>query len=99
MELVNDIAVIKVFEDMLDLNAGLRRDWFIGVAENPKQTLKEHKINTIEGEYFYEKLSSAVRAVFVKDYFIKQGVDGRRDKFDGSQTFVYIYKKTPSTIP
>jgi len=99
MELAQDMAVIKVFEEIIKLNLGLHGDWYIGVTDEPQKKLMEHEVDMVNGEFFHEHLSSAVRAVFVKDYFIKQGLDGQRDKFNKDHASVYIYKKNSRTIP
>jgi hypothetical protein len=90
---------IKTFEEIIQFNSGLPKDWYIGVTDHPLDELVDHRIILDRDNYFYETFSNALVPVFIKDHFLKSGVDGIRKKFDNKFTSVYLYKKTTHSIP
>ena len=90
---------IKSFEEVIKFNLGIASDWYIDVTDHPKDELLDHRIKLHGDTFFYETFSNALLPVFIKDYFLKLGVDGIRKKFDNKFTSVYIYKKTTHSVP
>ena len=90
---------IKNFEEVINFNPGLPGDWYIDVTDNPQEVLVDHKIRLNRDVYFYETFSNAFVPVFIKDHFLRFGVDGVRRIFDSKSTSVFLYKKTTNSIP
>ena len=77
-------------------------DWYVGIADNPKETLFEkHKIDPEQDIWMYKQALSFAACKTVQRYFLDTlKTDGEPAcEATESTDCVYLYKKSPRTVP
>lgn len=89
------LAYIKEF-------GGNFQEWYIGIAENPKQEMfTRHGVNQSDDIWLYKQALTFTACKTVQQYFVNTlKVDGQLlEKGDENTDCVYLYKKSSRTKP
>lgn len=78
---------------------GQRRDWYVGIAADPKQRLfKDHNVTEGSGSYIALEASSTAEAREIEQTYLDAGFDGGAGGGDNNTNWVYAYLKVPGTV-
>lgn len=94
------LTLVKEVTDFVNQNGGVFRDWYAGIATNPKQRLfNEHNVKE-NGLWICTKNPCATDTIArqIEKTLLNLGFDGGTGGGDSSTKHVYVYKKTPYTI-
>ena len=92
--MTDEATIIKHFESYISRNGGGYPDWYVGIAEAPKNRLfEDHNVGEKGGKWIYEDAGSRSAAETVEAYFVKTrstkgGLGGGSD----STKSVYAYR-------
>jgi len=92
------VAEIKAY---IDENGGIYRQWYVGIATDPKDRLfNDHNVRQNGDAWIHRDAGSASVAREIENYFLEQlGTDGGPGGGDDSTRYVYAYKKVAHTKP
>ena len=77
---------------------GSYRDWYVGIASNPRDRLfNDHNVDEKGGSWIYKDAGSESAARQVESYFIDKGCKGGGGGGDASTRYVYAYRITSTT--
>ena len=85
---------ITNFESYIRKNGGVYRQWYVGVATDPKKRLfNDHNVNEKNDSWIYsDHLGTDAVARMVEDYFLRKGCIGGPGGGDSSSCYAYAYK-------
>lgn len=92
----------NIINDILNYirrNGGRFRDWYVGIASNPKARLfTDHNVRQHRGLWIHSAdLGSEAAARKVEQYLLSLGCRGGPGGGDWGSRYVYAYKVTPLT--
>lgn len=77
-------------------------DWYVGISDNPKEALFDrHKLDPTQDIWMYKQALSFTACRTVQRYFLNSlKTDGEPvEAGDDATDCVYLYKKSPRTVP
>lgn len=79
-------------------NGGPSRDWYVGIAADPKRRLFiDHQVRRQGGAWIYQSAGSAQDARLGEKYLLSLGCDGGDGGGDHTTRYLYAYRKGPHT--
>jgi hypothetical protein len=97
----SDINTAVEIKNFIDQPGGDYYEWYVGLAENPKEKLVAHGVNLDLDRYIFQTATSIEDARNIEKYFVcRLGAEGSTYPYTGEKALsVYACKKTPSTQP
>jgi hypothetical protein len=81
-------------DSLIQNSGGNYRQWFVGIAINPRQELFDVKhVSEKSGTWTFKNAGTEMAAREMEAIFIKKGCKGGAPKKDSSR-FIYVYKMT-----
>lgn len=85
--------IITEIQNFLTKYGGNYRDWYSGIALNPRQRLfSDHNVIEKSDAWIYRDCSTASEARVVEKYFLNKGCIGDEGGGDWLSKYVYAYK-------
>jgi hypothetical protein len=85
-------------QNYMRVNGGCYRDWYLGIASNPRERLFHgHNVREHGDAWILRDCGTHTAARAVEDHFLAQGCDGGDGGGSIITRFVYAYRKTPHT--
>jgi len=99
--MANEQQILQEIIDHINKRGGPFNGWYSGIASDPKDRLfKDHNVSEKKGHWIFQGAGSEQSARNIEDDLINiHGTDGGGGGGGPSTTFVYSYKKTPTTKP
>ena len=92
--------VVRELEDYMAKCGGLPRDWYVGVAADPRARLfRHHNASEQQGAWIYRELRTDDESRQVERYFLAKGCEGGDGGGDWQSKFAYLYRKASYTNP
>jgi hypothetical protein len=101
---VMEMQVTAEFDARIEIKAFIDRarapykDWYVGVAADPDERLKEHGLRE-DDWYVVRRLADAETARRLEDFLLKLGCEGGPGGGDEESTAVYAYWERGHTEP
>ncbi len=89
-------TIKKNFVDFINKYGAKPKEWYTGIATDPKKRLDDHKVTN---GYTFDNAGSEEAARRIEKYMVETvGTQGGGGGGDKSSTWIYCYKITSSTI-
>lgn len=86
------MTVEQEIDSLIQNSGGNYREWYVGLAINPRQELFDaHHVSEKSGIWIYKDAGREIAARDIEAIFLKKGCKGGTVKKDSSR-FVYVYK-------
>ena len=99
MAVTTDVnQVIQDIEKYMGQFGGYYRDWYVGIASDPRKRLfTDHCVREQGDHWIYRDCGTDAAARAVEDYFLRKGCDGGPSGGDYTTKFAYAYHKAAHT--
>ena len=97
---VNTISkIIREINDYMVSWGGNYRDWYVGIASNPRDRLfNDHNVNEKTDAWIYRDAGTSSAARQVETYFLNLGCQGGSGGDDYTTRYAYAYKINSHTV-
>ena len=86
------MSIEQDIDNLIQNSGGKYRDWYVGLAINPRKELFEaHHVSEKSGTWTFKDAGSEMVARGIETIFIKKGCKSGAAKKDSSR-YVYVYK-------
>lgn len=90
--------IVQAFEDYMRKCGGTYKEWYVGVASDPKKRLfQDHNVSEQFGQWIYQDALSDSAARQVEQTFLARGCKGGPGGGDSGTRYAYLYKMTGQT--
>lgn len=80
------------------VNDDMFSSWYVGIAQDPVECLfSRHQVDQLNGQWIHCGALDNVHARSAEKMLLELGFDGGPGGGDSTTTYVYAYKKTPTT--
>jgi hypothetical protein len=86
------MSIEKEIDSLIQNTGGKYRDWYVGLALNPRHELfTVHHVNEKSGTWVFKDAGNEMSAREIEAIFLKRGCKGGPARKDSSR-HVYVYK-------
>ncbi|MEI7640551.1 MAG: hypothetical protein WCJ46_03455 [bacterium] len=90
--------VIEKIGEYVAKKGGQHREWYLGLAEDPKKAMfQKHNVDKDTDYWFFKFATDAIEAARIQDKMLMSGFDGEKVSHDAKAIGVFVYRKRPHT--